>query len=154
MGYHTEFIGRFSLDKKLEDTLLIFLKKFSETRRMKRNVDAKYGVEGEFYVDGTGDSGQGREDNIVEYNNPPRTQPGLWCQWIPSDDGMFIEWDGDEKFYDYIAWLKYIISNFLAPKGYILNGEVKWEGEESSDMGIIVVTNNVVTTKRAKISYE
>ena len=29
------------------------------------------------------------------------TYPGIWCQWVPTDDGKGIEWDGGEKFYNY-----------------------------------------------------
>lgn len=79
---------------------------------------------------------------------------GLYCQWIPTDDGKYLEWDGGEKFYDYIEWLKYLIENFLSQKGYILNGEVTWEGEESGDVGKIIVKDNVVTTKEGRIVYD
>lgn len=146
MGYTTDFEGRFNLDRKLDDDTFDFLTKFNDTRRMKRNVDAEYGVEGEFYVDGEGDFGQDESNDIIDYNMPPSTQPGLWCQWCPTDDREGIEWDGNEKFYAYLEWLNYIIKNFLAPKGYVLNGEVSWEGEERTDTGVIRVLNNKVTT--------
>jgi hypothetical protein len=154
MGYTTDFSGSFKLNKKLDKETHEFLTKFSETRRMKRRLPAKYGVEGEFFVDGTGMFGQDRDDTIIDYNRPPATQPGLWCQWIPSEDGTAIEWNGGEKFYEYIPWIKYIIANFLAPKGYVLNGEVQWQGEDSDDQGIIEIVNNVVKTKIAKITFE
>lgn len=152
MGYTTEFEGQFYLDKKLTDEDAEFLRKFSSTRRMKRNIEG-YGAEGEFYVDGEGFHGQDREDTVIDYNHPPSTQPGLWCQWIPTDDDMGIEWDGGEKFYEYEEWIIYIIDNILAPRGYTLNGEVRWAGEDNSDLGMIVVTNNVVTTKTGYVTY-
>ena len=144
MGYTTDFSGQFNLNKKLDPEMHQYLVKFSETRRMKRNLPPCYGIEGEHYVDGSGPFGQGREDNIVEYNQPPRTQPGLWCQWRPSQDGKSIVWDGGEKFYHYIEWLQYIISNYLSPKGYVLNGEVEWQGESEDDTGVIVVKHNEI----------
>lgn len=73
--------------------------------------------------------------------------PSFWCQWMPSEDGNSIEWDGGEKFYEYTAWLKYIIDHFLEPKGYVLNGKVKWQGEEMDDRGELTVVDNVVTEK-------
>jgi hypothetical protein len=145
MGYHTEFRGGFTLNKPLAPEDKEYLTKFNQTRRMKRNMDPKYGIDGEFFVDGTGFAGQDHDSTIVDYNKPPRTQPGLWCQWTPNDDGTMIEWDGGEKFYNYVEWLKYIIANFLAPKGYVLNGEVEWRGEEFHDDGTIVVVNNKVS---------
>jgi hypothetical protein len=78
---------------------------------------------------------------------------GIWCDWAPNKDGTEIEWTGAEKFYDYVEWLEYIVNTFLAPKGYILNGEVEYQGEDRSDMGMIVVKDNVITRKIAEIKY-
>jgi len=146
MGYTTDFSGQFDLNKKLDSETHEFLKKLAETRRMKRNVGPEYGVEGEFYVEGKGFMGQDDEDNVVNSNCPPSTQPGLWLQWIPSEDGMHIEWDGGEKFYYYEEWLVYIIDKILKPRGYILNGAVDWRGEEMDDIGCLIVEDNVVRT--------
>ena len=155
MGYTTDFEGRFKLNKKLDEDTHNYLCKFSETRRMKRKFpNNEHGVDGEFFVDGGGDFGQEHDASVVNYNQPPKTQPGLWCQWTPSDDGMFIEWNGGEKFYDYVEWLTYITKNFLEPKGYKLSGEVFWQGEDSGDRGIIVVLNNQITTKIGRTVYE
>ena len=54
MGYTTEFTNRFLLNKKLDDETYNYLVKFNETRRMARKLDPKYGIESEFYIDGTG----------------------------------------------------------------------------------------------------
>lgn len=59
-----------------------------------------------------------------------------------------IVWDGCEKFYFYIEWLEYLIENFLKPWGYKLNGSVSWRGELFSDIGVITVENNKVTTRK------
>ena len=61
----------------------------------RRNLDAKFGVEGEFYTGG--DENKGVNQNQNDHNTPPRTQPGLWCQWTPTADRLHIEWDGGEK---------------------------------------------------------
>ena len=90
--------------------------------------------------------GQIHDKSIVEYNYPTDTQPGLWCQWIFDKDG--IEWDGGEKFYSYVEWLKYLIENFLKPNGYTVNGNVYFRGEDFDDVGEITVENNEV-----KVSY-
>jgi len=82
------------------------------------------------------------------HNETPKNIPSLWCQWVPTKDGTGIEWDGNEKFRNYVEWLKYILYNFLQPWGYELNGEVQWQGESCGDTGKIVVKNNKVTTRK------
>ena len=153
MGYTTDFSGKFKFNKKLDEETRVFLTKFSETRRMKRKLPAKYGVEGEFYVDGGGLYGQDHEPSITNYNEPPRTQPGLWCQWIPSEDGKFLEWNGAEKFYNYIAWLKYIIREFFIPWGIKANGEIEWQGEDRDDIGKIKVKDNEIFVYDGQITF-
>ena len=83
----------------------------------------------------------------------PWAQPGLWCQWVPSEDGAFLAWDFGEKFYEYDAWLRYLIEHFLKPWGRTLNGEVMWQGEDPSDRGLLRVKNNVLEVGVATISY-
>lgn len=50
----------------------------------------------------------------------------VYCQWIPNEHGTGLKWDGGEKFYDYVEWLEYLISHFIEPWGYTLNGSVTW----------------------------
>jgi hypothetical protein len=146
MGYTTEFSGKFNLNKKLDDKLHLFLVKFSDSRRMGRKLPPEYGIDGEFFVDGSGCVGSpdANKDSIIDYNAPPSTQPGLWCQWKPTADGMAIEWDGGEKFYDYREWIVYIIQNFLHPAGYILNGFVSYRGESARDYGGLIIKDNIL----------
>lgn len=153
MGYTTDFEGQFQITPPLNQADKEFLTKLAETRRMKRNVGPEYGIEGEFYVDGKGHYGQEDEANIVNHNMPPSTQPGLWCQWIPNEDGSALEWDQGEKFYDYVEWLVYLIEKILKPRGYMLNGTVAWEGEESGDYGQIIAKDNVVYIREGKRAY-
>lgn len=154
MGYTTDFSGRFELNKELTPKMAQYLKMFNETRRMGRVTDEVFGVQGEFFVFGGGDFGQNRDENVIDFNTPPSTQPGLWCQWTPSDDNMGIEWDGGEKFYYYSDWLVYLIHKVLAPNGYVLNGVVTWQGEEIGDVGEIIVENNRVFEQPWKINRE
>lgn len=144
MGYTTDFTGEFTLNKPLDATTKTYLHKFNETRRMKRKLPPQFGVEGEFYVEGTGMAGQDRTPDIIDYNSPPSTQPGLWCGWCPNEQGTAIIWDGGEKFYYYEEWLNYLIANFLAPAGYVLNGTMEYQGEDSDDFGLLRVVNNEV----------
>lgn len=144
MGYTTDFSGRFELNKELSPKMAKFLNLFNETRRMKRNTDEVFGIEGEFFVFGSGSYGQDNEPNVIDFNEPPTTQPSLWNKWLPTDDGMGIEWSGEEKFYGYTEWLVYLIHKILAPNGYVLNGVVEYSGEEPGDCGEIVVVDNRV----------
>lgn len=151
MGYTTEFRGAFEFgDKKPDKEMTDFINKFSSSRRMARNCTTivnydkewekncffgKLGTEGEWYV---GDC----QESIKDYNMPPRNQPGLWCDWV-IEDGKLV-WNDSEKFYNYVEWLEYMIKNFFQPKGYVLNGEMKFQGEDFYDRGKIVIVNNKV----------
>ena len=161
MGYSTDFYGSVTFNKPITEELKNYINKFGETRRMKRDVEkikktfpdwekncfnGNLGVDGEYFVGGNGFMGQDRDDSIVEYNCPPKTQPGLWCQWMIDDDGNLV-WDGGEKFYEYGEWLTYLIENFLAPSGYVCNGEIEFQGEDMNDFGTIHVKDNVVTVE-------
>lgn len=78
--------------------------------------------------------------------------PSYYCQWGPTSRTT-IGWDENNNFYEYIEWLKYII-DYLAPRGYLLSGDVYWDGDEDGDRGLIEVRDNVVTVKYAKVTYE
>jgi hypothetical protein len=139
-----------------------YLKQFSDTRRMRRDpkeldqfldpvreaVGLPPGEEGGYFVAGGGFHGQDRDASVLDYNRPPKNQPGLWCQWTPNEFGTAIVWDQGEKFYYYVEWLEYIINHFLTPWGYVVNGKVKWAGEDEADHGTIVVKDNKVTARR------
>lgn len=153
MGYTTDFSGEFKLNKPLDAKLKAFLEKFATTRRVARNLPAEYGIEGEFFVDGKGSYGQDNDPSVIDGNTPPRTQPGLWCQWVPTEDGTAIVWDEGEKFYEYIEWLEYIVKNFLAPNGYSITGDVNWYGEDRDDIGLIRVVNNKIEVIQGRLTY-
>lgn len=152
MGYNTDFSGSFQIDKPLDVDTLNLLKGLNTTRRMARNVKG-FGVEGEFFIDGTGFMGQDTDETVINGNKPPRTQPSLWCHWAPNKSGTKIMWDGGEKFYEYVEWIEYLIKAVLQPRGYTLNGEVTWQGEESGDIGKIIVENNTVKTKKGHVVF-
>lgn len=229
MGYHTDFNGSLTLSKQLTSEQKTYINLFSDTRRMKRDVNKLmemykgkygypqsqsnllttsenkgvgelvlnpetnmyeeqnqasaekiYGKDGEFFVKDDGQMGQTRDSSIIDYNTPPgqyeynddktlsfqerwetsqklikegKCQPGLWCNWIINDENE-LEWNGAEKFYYYVEWLQYLITNFFQPWGVLLNGEIEWEGEEKSDLGKIIVINNIITVKKGEITYK
>jgi len=49
--------------------------------------------------------------------------------------------------------MKHIIDNILAPKGYMLNGEIEAQGEDPEDRWRLVVINNKVFRQAAKVTY-
>ncbi len=160
------FIGKVSIEQQnLIDQLTKSGLKISYTfMGDNRTPEEIYGVDGEFFANEDGYRGQISDDSIIDYNTPPGHvsytkkgkkgigQPGLWCGWTVDSDTLF--WDGGEKFYYYIEWLEYMINKFFIPWGITLNGEIEWVGEESSDFGKIVVTNNEVKVLTGKKVFE
>ena len=155
MGYTTDFEGQITVVPALNDQEIEFLTKFAETRRM----DCE---QGPYYVDRGGSMGQDSNDpKIRNYNSAPEGQPSLWCQWVPSEnDGgeSVIEWDGNEKFYEPAEWMVYLIQHFLGTnprakselsflQGHTLNGTISAQGEDPSDMWLLHVRDNTVSTE-------
>jgi hypothetical protein len=157
MGYTTYFAGRFNLNKQLDDETFNLIDGLAKTRRMKRDINKleemgfskveTFGEEGEYFIKNDDEFGQSYDESIIDYNSPPKTQPGLWLQWIPTEDKMGLEWDGNEKFYDSVEWIEYLINKILEPRGYILNGIVNAQGEDMKDKYHINIINNKVYNK-------
>lgn len=135
-----------------------------------------YGIDGEYFAEEDGNYGQNRDSSILDYNTPPGQlgydkdidfaarwnenkkrkaegigQPGLWCQWeIIEENGVqYLQWDGGEKFYDYVEWLKYLDKHFFNPWKITLSGEIQWQGEEIGDVGKIVAENGEIKVYEA-----
>lgn len=156
MGYTTEFTNSVAIEPPLNEHEISFLQDFNESRRMDR-------AKGPLYVQGS--TGWSPKDKDVrDGNRPPADQPGLWCQWVPTDDGAELEWDGGEKFYNPAEWMKYLVENLLAPTArqyisdhydederlrhftanHMVNGTIYAQGEDPEDHYAIVVANNKV----------
>lgn len=161
MGYTTEFEGSVTVDPPLNPEEIAYLRKFATTRRM-------LCTQGPHYVDRGGSFGQEHGPDILDYNRPPSGQPGLWCKWTPTDDGTAIKWDGGEKFNSSVEWMRYLIDHFIGAtplakahdpaafaflQGHACNGQINASGEESGDLWRLLVTDNVVTRQKARISY-
>lgn len=174
MDYINKFGDTRRMKRDVNKLMEMFKGKFGHPTR----PDNPYGKDGEFFVGGKGWAGQDHDDSIIDHNTPPGqlsynemsefndrysenqnrivngySQPGLWCQWRFTDETT-LEWDGSEKFYNYIQWLKYLINNFFEEWGIKLNGEVSWIGEDSSDKGKIVVENNKVRVFEVVETYK
>lgn len=160
MGYTTDFAGSLTFNKPLNNQTKALWNGLVNTRRMKRSLEKlaekhgisqqeafeKWGEDGEFYYDENDfdNFGQTNDNTILEYNHAPKNQPGLWLQWIYNEKTNSLEWNKAEKFYDYVDWLEYLINKIFSPRGYVLNGEIEWTGEDSDDTGVITVENNII----------
>lgn len=149
MNLITEFDGEFRLDKALTEDHRRYLTAFSQTHRVKRNIEVvntlpdplreavglPIGPDGGYYVGG-------REEGRIDGGR--RSQPSDWCRWVPNDAGSAIIWNG-ERSTNYINWIEYLIAHFLEPWGYKLNGTVNFVVTNSyNDEGEIDITNNRV----------
>ena len=159
MGYTTDFYGSLKFNKPVTEQLKEYINRFSATRRMPRDNEkikeiypnwrelcffGELGNKGEYFAPMSINFGQEYDTSVLDHNGfKGAVHPSLWCQWIINDDGD-LEWDGGEKFYSYEEWLNYLIDNFFEPLGYVLNGDIEWQGEESDDLGTIHVVDNVV----------
>jgi hypothetical protein len=162
MGYNTDFDGEVTIEPPLSEKEIKYINMFADTRRMNRK-------NGPYYVGGTGMCGQDNESDVIDYNSPDDSQPGLWCKWETNEEGNVIRWNGCEKFYDATEWMRYIIDHFIGEnplaklndpehfdflQGHTLNGEIYADGEESGDNWMIEVTDGVVTEKQGTVSYD
>ena len=120
MGYSTDFTGRITVKPTLNADLQTKINKFCEERH-DSNTDVYAGF------------------------------PGFWCDLMVTSDeeASYIWWNGNEKSYDMAAWMRVVIDNFLAAKGFTCNGEMEAQGEENSDRWLLKVTDNKVTTHQA-----
>lgn len=165
MGYTTDFSGHVTITPPLNADEIAYLKRFADTRHMNY-------VRGPYITDEDArriDQGRG----FVGDNDPCDGQPGLYCQWIPTDDGTGLRWDGGEKFYDSVEWMRYLINVFLRPDAilrnelvtnaypdrfyadefvnftfdHVVNGVIEAQGEETSDHWWLIVKDNEVTVR-------
>lgn len=148
MGYSTDFAGQLTITPPLNDDEISYLTDFSESRRVQR-------AEGPLCLDGT----------VLDNNTPPDDQPGLWCDFVPNDDGTAVEWNGNEKTYDGDTWIAYLVTRLLAPSAknylvehshedprlasftcdHVVNGFINAFGENHDDIWSIEVKNNQVS---------
>jgi hypothetical protein len=163
MGFDTDMEGSFfTITPKITDQKILDLLSGLSTRRMKRDPQKiatkmnislnesieKYGEEGEFYFD---DADYG-DSTIIDYNEPPKTQCGLWMNWIYDKDSNVLKWNGVEKSYNNEEWLKYLIKYVFEPNGYKLNGSYKMRSPYEE--GTIIVKDNVFSIENHIDYYE
>jgi len=158
MGYTTDFSGSVEVSPALSQEEQEFLWRFADTRHCQRKEGLYYLRKDEEDINSGG--------TVTNGNDPEQGAPGLWCQWVPTDDGTGIEWDGGENFYSAEQWLSFLIEHFLKPncrakqadperfaflQEHTCNGEIFASGEDSEDHWRITVMDNVVYVHRAHI---
>jgi hypothetical protein len=155
MGYTTDFIGHIDIDPPLNEHEMQYLIAFSKTRHCER-PGGEYAVAGNPYVCEDGLSTE-------QLNAVPPGQPGYWCHWEPCWDGCCLSFNGNEKFYQPVRWLTYLVEHFLMPDAvasrtggsafagftfdHVLEGMVIGCRRDTKELFAIEVTGNVVTEK-------
>lgn len=148
--YDTKFKGKFEFREPVEKDIVKIINGLSNTRRMVRDEDLLeeltgeyFGIEGEFYVPENSDD----ETAVIDCNNPPSDQPGLWLNWEITEDGKYLQWNGAESFRFYLEWLDYLANNFFVTNNISLNGSVEYQGWDERDCGTIIIEDNQVKLK-------
>jgi hypothetical protein len=180
MGYETNFTGTWDVTPPLSSRHRAYLDAFYASRRQTYHAAVLEGIadplrvaaglpigeDGCYFVNEKGvsipwtsagldlepPSEVASRKAVKDTNRPPAGQPSLWCGWLPSDGGEEI-YGQDGKFYDYIDWAKYIVTHFLEPWGYKLNGTVEWRGQEDEDRGQLTFTDNALTVVLAQVRW-
>ena len=108
MGYTTDFIGHIDIAPSLNVDEIAYLAAFSASRRCLRE-GGPYAVPGN-------PAAEYQEGIPTELANVvAEGQPGYWCHWVPCWDGCCLAYNGNEKFYSPVPWLRYLIKHFLKP---------------------------------------
>lgn len=125
MGYTTDFVGQLDFSRELT------VKEYKDLKQM-------------------------NDDPSVcnQFTDTPETVPSSYMQWVSNDDGTGLVWDGNEKFYDYIHWLRWLVKHFFKPRGIELNGTIQWRGEEFDDVGVITAEESKITTKKLEVKNQ
>jgi hypothetical protein len=103
-----DFAGSVQVVPPLNSAEAGYLERFSDTRRMRRRS-------GPYTAEPFDPFAPDRVD-VLDVNEPPEGQPGLWCEWAASPDGREIAWNHRTGKFTFAAdWLEYLIAQFLAP---------------------------------------
>lgn len=101
-------LGHVDITPALNEAEVSYLDAFRRSRRFHR-PGGPYEVPANPYAD---DEPGGA---LEAYNRPAPGQPQLWCQWQLCWSGCCLAFDGSEKFYEPVRWMRYLIDHFLRP---------------------------------------
>jgi hypothetical protein len=139
MSFPCYFRGTVLLDRSLLAHEQAYLEAFAATRHvqcreellvpladpLREAVGLPVGPEGAYAV-----SAPPVSDAIVDQNQPPAGQPGLWCDWVPTVDGTALVCKEGDTGVANVEWIGYLIAHFFQPWGYTVNGRVLWHTDE------------------------
>lgn len=86
-------------------------------------------------------------------DNIDQAKPESYLQWVPSRELDAIGWDGNEKFYNYTEWMQWVC-DWLKSIGITANGTLQWSGEETQDVGLLVVVDNIATATEQRCNVD
>jgi len=125
MGYTTEFSGHVAIQPEMSAALAAEIREFADMDSGHRPGHPRVGG-----------------------------MPDGYCQWTVPDGKSVLKWDGNEKFYDSVEWMRYLIEAFIKPAGLVANGEIDASGEDSGDVWKLVVVDNVVTKRHGRVVFD
>ena len=164
------YAGQIKVAEKMPIDIVNYINCFSAIRHVKRDnkklkeihpdwaehvFDYRLGTQGEYYVPINEPNEKDNYDDksIVDFDNPPDTQPGLWCPWVLGGERTFEglenaiiewgQWEQEMSGYEDFKWMKYMIDKFLKVKGYVCNGIISGIGENDTGHFIIAIENNI-----------
>jgi hypothetical protein len=108
MGHTTDFVGHIDIEPALNEDEINYLTALSTSRRFRRPG-------GPNDVPGNPRAEDCRDFDHDSYTAPAHGQPGLRCPWVPCWEGCCLSFDGNEKLYEPVPWLRYLIAHFLKP---------------------------------------
>jgi hypothetical protein len=120
MGYSTDFLGHLEIEPPLNEAEIDYLSAFFASRRCWRRGDP-YDVPGNPRAENL-DGAWGERSNECAAG-----QPNLWCDWTVDWDGCCLTWNGTEKSYSMVAWLRYLLDHFLGSNA-LAAGDPRFEG--------------------------
>lgn len=62
---------------------------------------------------------------------------------VSEDRCLLVPEEGESR-HGLATWLALLTKHFLAPSGYLLNGEVNWSTEQADDRGCVFIKDNLV----------
>lgn len=119
MGFTTDFIGHVDIEPALNRSEIAYLMAFAQSRRFDRPG-------GPYDVPGNPRAEDPDDVPTDQYNEVAPGQPGLWCSWVPCWEGCCLAFDGTEKFYQPVPWLRYLITHFLKPGALASRSDAPW----------------------------
>lgn len=107
MGFTTDFVGYVSVEPALNLGECEYLTAFTKSRRWFRPEGPYVALDNPFVAE--------TYDDLDRFNRPWPGEPSLWCMWTPCLDGTQLSFDGIEKAYQPVEWMRYLITHFLKP---------------------------------------